>query len=400
MRLVNPQNTQTITSQKIVSSASELEGELDSTKLYIIDGVIDMGDTEILVPEGGLTIRGLGFDISQLNSAEDNYCLFNRNGTYAGNLILENMGIGVIGTNSQVFDLDNDGNSGAVECNSVNFNLCTSIGELTAYRQFRIANVAFFNIGDGLTFSGTWSGGALWSDSIALFIGAGVTIFKEGTGLTFGGSVRCNMNALSIDATTVFCDFQPSNILLDGEMDFLDFRAGNNNPLPNLPHTNVKARFRDCVGLSNTYPGAAWTITTGDTTSISSSNTLYKLAGTTTYSFQEWFSNTTDNACVYDSTVVEEFIVSFSLSLTGNNNRVAGIQLRHWDNSASAYVDIGPRYVATLNGGATGVRAENITGFAYVELGEDDRIEVWIENQTDTTDIDSVVGGSLFVRER
>lgn len=387
-------------SQIIISQPGQLSGMLDSSKLYLIDGIIDMGDQEIIVPEGGLTLRGLGFDISGLTSSEDNYCLFNKNGSYAGNLILEEMAIEVTGTNSKVFDLDNAENSGAVECVAVNFNDCTSLGELTAYRQFRIANVAFFSILDGLTFSGTWSGGALWSESIALFIGAQVTLFKRGTNLTFGGSVRCNMNFLSVDATSVFSNFLPSNILKDGEMDFLDFRSGNNDPLPGFSHANVKARFRDCVGLQNTYPGASYEVTTGATTTISADNTLYKMAGTTTYADEEWFSHTTDNAFVYDSELEEEMEVSFSLSFTGSNNRVVGIQIRQWDDSASSYIDVGPRHTATLNGGGAGLRAENVAGFAYITLNKNDRIEIWVENQTDSNNITTDQSGSVFIKER
>lgn len=400
MRILNTGIGRLAQTEVVARFPADLTGELDSSKVYVIDGVIDMGADSINVPSGGLTIRGLGFNVSKLITSTASAILFDHTDAYSGDLFLDDLSIEVTGAGAKVFDLDNDENSDAVEVNAVNFNNCTSLGELSNYRQYRQANVAFFSILDGLTYSGTWSGGALWSDSIALFIGAGVTIFKEGTGLTFGGSVRCNMNALSINATTVFCDFQPSNILMDGEMDFLDFRAGNNDPLPNFPHTNVKARFRDCVGLINTYVGSSWEVTTGATTTISTANTLVKMAGTTTYDNEEWFSNSVSNAAVYDSTLVEEFEVEYSLSFTGSNNRVVGVQIRQWDDSASSYIDIGPRHTATMNGGGAGIRAENITGFAYCTLDQNDRIEIWVENQTDTSNITTDMAGSLFIKER
>ena len=42
----------------IVKQASDLSGTLDSTKVYLIDGIIDMGAQSIEVPSGGLTIIG------------------------------------------------------------------------------------------------------------------------------------------------------------------------------------------------------------------------------------------------------------------------------------------------------------------------------------------------------
>ena len=47
-----------------VRNASQLSGTLDSTKVYLIDGVVDMGALQIIVPQSGLSIHGLGFNIS------------------------------------------------------------------------------------------------------------------------------------------------------------------------------------------------------------------------------------------------------------------------------------------------------------------------------------------------
>ena len=53
-----------------------LGGVIDSTKEYFIDGIIDMGTTQITVPTTGLTLRGYSFDISGLMSSENNYTMF------------------------------------------------------------------------------------------------------------------------------------------------------------------------------------------------------------------------------------------------------------------------------------------------------------------------------------
>ena len=44
--------------------ATTLGGVIDSTKNYFIDGIIDLGTTQITVPPTGITISGYSFDLS------------------------------------------------------------------------------------------------------------------------------------------------------------------------------------------------------------------------------------------------------------------------------------------------------------------------------------------------
>ena len=56
--------------------ATTIGGVIDSTKDYFIDGIIDLGTTQITVPPTGITITGYSFDLSALTSSEDNYTMF------------------------------------------------------------------------------------------------------------------------------------------------------------------------------------------------------------------------------------------------------------------------------------------------------------------------------------
>ena len=76
------------------------------------------------------------------------------------------------------------------------------------------------------------------------------------------------------------------------------------------------------------------------------------------------------------------------------------MQIRQFDSSVPGYVNIGPEYKATTNGGPSGTRAENVSGFAYATLNEDDRIEIWIKAVGSTNAITPSVGGSVIVKER
>ena len=73
----------------IVDSAEKLSGELNSDALYFIDGVIDMGDTSIIVPQGGLHLAGLGFSISGLVSSQSDYTMMMDDSIYSGDLFVE-----------------------------------------------------------------------------------------------------------------------------------------------------------------------------------------------------------------------------------------------------------------------------------------------------------------------
>ena len=382
----------------IVKSKNSLLN-IDSNKLYLVDGVIDMESTSIEVPEGGISIAGLNGarNVSILMSSANNFTLFTSPSSgFSGNVVMESLTVTISGTNSKVYDLDNDGNSNGIDVTGVNYTNCTSLGELTAYRQLLFNGVGFIFINDGLTFSGTWSGGVAITTTIAIGFPA-AALFKEGISLVFNGSIRSDINFLNVNSASVLFDFQPSNITNDAEFSLTGVRTIADNAIPNIPSSNVKARVRNCVGIRDTYVGGEFTVSTSTATTISTVNTLVKMAGTTTYSDMQWFSQTVDNSFVYDSDQEIEVDIQVSKSFSGTNNNVLGVQIRKWDDSESAYVNIGARFTATLN--AAG-RSENISCFARTVLNQNDRVEIWVENQTGTNNVTALTGGFVGIEER
>ena len=59
-------------------------------------------------------------------------------------------------------------------------------------------------------------------------------------------------------------------------------------------------------------------------------------------------------------------------------------------------VDMGGTSIVVPEGG----RAEGIELFAYAAMDENDRIEVWIENQTASRNVTAEVGGLFGITER
>ena len=386
-----------------ITEASQLSGELDSTKLYFIDGQIDMGTTSIVVPEGGLNIRGHGFGISGLYSTEDNFSLFVTNGvTYSGDLFITDMDIRISGVGSDVFALDNLENFNACEWNTVNFIACTSLGDIKDYRQGLGRNVAWISCKDGLTMTGAWAGGFAILDSIV--VGAPMTgiLFRAGTDLLIGGSFRSNINILGIGtAGGYFTDFAPVNFVLDGGFSLDNVRGPNAvTNTPNMPPSNTKARIKNCVGIPNTYVGGALAPDADSIVEFTAQDVNVQITGPFTLEEEYWFSKANINGIQSDSTQTLEVVATGTMSFSGQSNDEMAVQLRKWDNSAGAYINIGPEYLTTLNGGKLGTRAENVSFSATTSMDQNDRIEVWIKNVSDTVDISVLAGGQFKVFER
>lgn len=376
--------------ERIVKSASELTGDLRSDTLYKIDGAIDLGAGSITVPQGGLQIEGHGVTISSLTSTGSIFVT----GTepYSGDLFVR----GLTFTSPSVFNLNNAGNLGAVECIDTNFTNCASLGELTAYRQGLWTNVALIFCTAGLTLSGTWAGG--FFSTTAIVIGAMTgPVFKEGTALVINGSFRSDFNALQLGGA-VFTDIAAADIANDAAFSMEGVRVpGGYDAFPNMPSESVKARFRNCQGVRNTYVGGQWSVTTPATTTLSGGTNPNKLAGVTTYSDLQWFTGANDNEFVYISTQDVEVQVLALLTLSGNNNDQVSLIVRQWDDSASGYIDLATSGARTLNSAG---RAEGVEIFAFGQLEENDRIEIWIENTTANRDVTAAVGGIVGVSER
>lgn len=381
----------------IVKTAADLSGTLDSTKLYMVDGTIDMGDTSIEVPEGGLSIAGLNGarDPFGLTSSANNYTMFTSpSGSYSGDLVMESMTITTSGTGSKVFDLDNDGNANALDIKGLNFVNCTSLGELTDYRQLLFNNVGFISGSDGLTFSGTWTGIAVLTSIAVAFPAA--TLFKEGTSFSIN-NVRSDMNFLSVNASSVLFDFQESNINSKGGFSLNNVRTIATDAVPNIASSSSYARIRNCLGINNTYVGGQWYISSTAVTTISTISVPVKIAGTTTYNDLQWFTQTTNNAFVYDGDQTIQIEVKGNLSFTGTNGDVINVYVRQWDDSASSYIDLSETAGSTLN--ASG-RAEGVAFNAIGTLNNSDRIELWVENDTAARNVTAELNGYVILSER
>ena len=126
-----------------------------------------MGTTQITIPATGINLTGYNFDVSGLVSSEDNYTMFVSDVGGSGNVLGKDYKVDVTGVNSQVYDLTDATGFNAFEFARINYNGCTSLGEINGYRQGLETGTGRFGGSPSLTLSGTWLGGYRITTSIS-----------------------------------------------------------------------------------------------------------------------------------------------------------------------------------------------------------------------------------------
>lgn len=379
----------------IVRTKEDLMGELDATAQYFIDGVIDMEGESIQVPTD-LQLYGMGFGVSKIISSQDNYTMF-VNGS-AGNLFISFLDIEVTGANSKVFDVDNAaaGGFGAIEMNTVNFNNCTSLGTIKNYRQLLMTGCGLFGCADGVTFDGAWLGGARIDTTIIRSMSGG-TVFKCTPTMTFGSRLVSDVN-IEVPSGVVGFEAIEANFPVDGTFELLGaIFSGAGTYITGVSGSSVKANFRDNKGILNTLIGGESNNNSDTLTTISGVSTYTDLLMTTSSRNLAHFSESAGVFTYLSSTPIR-IAVQAVMSLAGSNNNVARVKLRHWDDSSGSYVDV-TTAAATLNGGGSADRAENMPIQATVEMEVNDRLEWQIQNETNSNNITLLSDSNIILSE-
>ena len=386
----------------VIRTASDF-GTVDSTKVYRLDGVVDMGATSIEIPAGGLTIIGDSFDASQLISSSNSYSMFTSPVGGSGNLLIENVGIETSGTSSQVFALTDATGFNAVELNKVNFNNCTSRGYLDGYRQGLENGCGYFGGTPEIEFRNPWVGGYRIDTCIARGMSNFTSLFKAGTGFDFNGRIKLSIN-LDLPTTGAFIDFSASNILNDESLELSDCRVTRNGVIntsdttiyPNIDNKSVKCIWSDNVGIPNTTKYIRSAITTEVTTTVSASGTYYPLAGTFTVQENSHFdmpSNGEFRLLSGNGT----YQIAGDLPIDGGSNDVIDLRVtKSTDNGVTFPTQLFHirRQVNSLVGG------RDVAFFPInflATLVEDDRIRLEIENVDDTTDLTAELDSYFIV---
>ena len=391
----------------IVKVAADF-GTVDSTKVYYIDGIIDMGATSVEIPAGGINIVGSTFDVSQLTSTENSYDMFTSVLGGCGNVLASDIGFTVSGVSSQVWNLTSDTGDEAFEFARINYNNCTKVGTLTNFRQGLELGTGRFGGTPTIELVGVWSGGFRITTSIVRSLSAGMTdpLFKAGAGFTMASRFLTDINC-DLPTSAAFTDFapsqfaNPSTVQVSGAIFSRNgaFDAEDANIFPNMPATALASSFVGNKGITNTFVGGRNQVTTEVETTITTQDVFETLLGTFTTSGMAHFDAPSNGQLRHLGDNPREFRFISNLTIVGPANDECTIRLRKCDNSASSFVDVNDqvRQVNALTGG------RNVAFFTIIEdiiLDQNDYIFLQVANGTGTGNFTAEIDGYCIASER
>jgi hypothetical protein len=398
---------QIIVNQANVSTT--LGGVIDSTKNYFIDGIIDLGTTQITVPTTGITISGYSFDLSGLTSSEDNYTMFISESIAigSGNMLGFDFYVSVTGNNSKVYELYDATGFNAFEFIRINYINCTSLGDIYDYRQGLESGTGRFGGSPSLTLHGLWVGGYRITTSIVRSMSDTTTepLFKAGTlfqmNSRFLTDINCDLGTLQ-----PFCDFIPSNFPNEGTIQFKgvlmtrDGVADSNdaNITPNLSPSGVCCNWDDNVGMGNTFVGGTLSVTSEAVSTITTTGVAVDMAGTWTASDLQHFDNPASNRLRHIGTDPKDFRVTFDFVIEGGSGDVIAVEMVKIDTLANVTVEYTQnRVINNLQGGRD---VAYFNGTFNVRLNQNDLLIWQVANTTDTTNVTVELDSQWIVEER
>lgn len=390
--------------------ATTLGTTIDSTKLYVIDGIIDFSGTgfSIEVPAGGFNYAGLTFDVSKLICSDLSYTLFTSPVGGSGNILGEKCAIEITGTSSKVYNITDATGFNAFELDRINYNNCTSLGTITNYRQGLETGTGRFGGTPELTLVGPWVGGYFIDVSIVRNLTNGAySLFKAGAGFTMASRFRSNQN-IDLPALTSFIDFAPANFTNPSTLQLeqcIITRAGvsdasDTNLTPNISSSDLVSSWTGNTGLPNTFEGGSIGVTTETSTTISVAGTFVDLDATLwTTSDLQHFDNPSGNQLRHQGNSPREYkiIASFTLDSTANNELT--LRVTRWDDSTSSFSTVldQTRQVNNFVGGRDVAFFDiNIN----TTLDKNDFIKLEVANVGATNNITAEVDSYYVIEER
>ena len=389
-----------------VDSPLKLKPPLQSDKVYIIDGVVDLTGSgiSIVVPPEGLSIQGFGFNASKLICGDDDYSLITSPVEGSGDLVIQDISLSASGTNSEVYDItDSDGNH-AIEITGVNYIDCTSLGSFTDYRQVLETGTGRLGGTPELTLNGSMNGYRI-DTSIAFNMSNFSALFKSGVGHSFSGRFITDINC-SLPALGALADFSESAFINDETMvvqGALIARQGVIDPedtliFPNINETSVKANWKSNTGIKNTKKYIKATSTAEVETVISAINTYYPLQGTVTVDRDTHFQMSTNGEFEL-LTGSSDYFVNGDITISGTANDVIDLRVTKSTDGGVTYpteVNHISRVINNLSG------ARDVAFFPInfiAELNKGDRLRIEIENKSGTGNVTMEIDSFFIISE-
>lgn len=349
---------------------------LEAGKTYFITGNLDLNGSR-LETGGVITLYGTSSETSSITSTglADGTPLFTSRYTIPVRFITFKE------VHTAIYIDDDSGANApvAVDWLGVNFNNVTEIGEIGTVDNF-IYNFGAFLNSQGLTFTGT-IGTVGISNSLLQGDGTADSILEITSTATITRRFRVIYSSvIAYTDTTAITISSSATIPVEGFiLDTVNF-SGGSTYVSGITSGDNKSRWSECRGIDNSSALSNYYMTGNATaTTITTTGTAVKVAGTTTSAaITQKFTNT-DNRSTYTGAILRDFKVTVVLSANSGNNNEVGIYIA----KNGTLITESEVYITTNAGG----RAEGGVAQVIVTLDQDDYIEVFVENDTSTSDI-------------
>ena len=280
-------------------------------------------------------------------------------------------------THGTALNLDGDGVTTALDWFGVNFTDCATVGIIKDYTNFVMSDSAFLNSGN-LTFDGTIGtigmSNCLFdcsTGSTALILPATLTVSRRfrviySSFVVLSGETGINVNASATISSERYI------------LDTVNF-SGGGTYISGIGHTDNKALFVNCVGITNTSTkGFMYMLNnaTDTTIGVPNVNVWVKANGTTVSGTNSKFTHTT-NRLTYNGAFTNSFLVTINATLrSGGTNQLISIGVAK--NGVAIDESEGIIRTTTSNiehGGSTQ---------AVLEMVSNDYVELYVRNTGNT----------------
>lgn len=282
-------------------------------------------------------------------------------------------------THGTALNLDGDGTTTALDWFGVNFTNCATVGTIKDYSNFVMSDSAFLNSGN-LTFDGTIGtigmSNCLFdcaTTSTALIFPSTLTVSRRIRIIYSSFVALTGETAINLDTSATISS---ERYILDT----VNF-SGGGTYIAGVTHTDNKALFVNCVGITNTSTkGFMYMLnnTTDTTIGVANANVWVKANGTTTSGTNSKFTHTT-NRLTYNGAFTNSFLITLNATVRSAGTSQS-ISIGVAKNGTIITESEGIVRTATANvehGGSTQ---------AVLEMVANDYVELYVRN-TSSTDI-------------
>ena len=277
-------------------------------------------------------------------------------------------------------NLDGDGVTTALDWFGVNFTNCGTVGTIKDYSNFIMADSAFLNSG-GLTFDGS-IGTIGFSQCLfdcnttntAFILPATLTITRRFRIVYSSFVVLSGETGINVDVSATI----PTESYI---LDTVNF-SGGGTYLSGLDYTSNDSLFINCTNIINSaVNGQLYMQGNATATTVSATDTFYKVAGTTTASADNSKFSHSDNRLTCDAVISRKYLIQANLSFIAGATNVC--EFGFYDSQLLG-IRTPSKTKSTANAGG---RAEGVNFFCVVEMGSGDFIEVHCANTSAITNI-------------